>query len=71
MCVERARSRTIQTSSADQFVRGAHHHRCAREGVNGVHNALCQRKLQGTTPKFQVLPQSRKSLLDTLSTVTR
>jgi hypothetical protein len=36
MCVKQACSRTIQTSGADRFVRGAHHRRCAREGLTAV-----------------------------------
>jgi hypothetical protein len=39
-------SRTIQTSSADRFVRGAHHRRCAREGLTGFMMPYVQGKLQ-------------------------
>ena len=46
MYVKQACSRTIQTSGADRFVRGAHHRRCAREGLIGGYDALWQRKLQ-------------------------
>src|SRR6185503_9772283 len=31
--LKQACSRTIQTSGANRFVRGAHHRRCAREGL--------------------------------------
>ena len=31
--LQQACSRTIQTSGANRFVRGAHHRRCAREGL--------------------------------------
>src|SRR4029078_32173 len=39
-CVKQTCSRTIQTSGADCFVRGAHHRRCAREGLTGAYDAL-------------------------------
>ncbi len=39
--VKQACSRTIQTSGANRFVRGAHHRRCAREGLTGGYDALC------------------------------
>ena len=50
MCVKQACSRTIQTSGANRFVRGAHHRRCAREGLIGVYDALSTVKLQGSVP---------------------
>jgi hypothetical protein len=54
MCVKQTCSRTIQTSSADHFVRGAHHRRCAREGLTGFMMPHAQGKLQanrtGGTP---------------------
>jgi hypothetical protein len=31
--VKQANSRTSKNASADRFVRGAHHRRCAREGL--------------------------------------
>ena len=40
-CVKQTCSRTIQTSGADCFVRGAHHRRCAREGLTGAYDASC------------------------------
>ena len=46
MCVKQACSRTIQTSGADRFVRGAHHRRCAREGLTGFMMPYVRGKLQ-------------------------
>ena len=51
MCVKQACSRTIQTSGADRFVRGAHHRRCAREGLTGFMMPHVQVKLQGAAPQ--------------------
>jgi hypothetical protein len=46
MYVKQTCSRTIQTSSADRFVRGAHHRRCAREGLTWLMMPYAQCKLQ-------------------------
>ncbi len=44
--VKQASSRTIQTSGASRFVRGAHHRRCARVGLTKRYDALAGPKLQ-------------------------
>src|SRR5215510_10924918 len=57
--VKQACSRTIQTSSADRFVRGAHHRRCAREGLIEAYDALCTRPVAsslGSIPLDQGIP---------------
>src|SRR6185295_10990141 len=33
----------LPNASADRFMRGAHHRRCAREGLTGAYDALCRR----------------------------
>ena len=44
--MKQACSRTIQTSGANRFVRGAHHRRCAREGLTGAYNAQFEPQVQ-------------------------
>jgi len=44
--VKQACSRTIQTSGANRFVRGAHHRRCAREGLTEPYNAQSEPQVQ-------------------------
>jgi len=58
MC-ETACSRTIQTSGADHLVRGAHHRRCAREGLTGFMMPYLGGKLQGAGAKAAVLDHFR------------
>jgi len=48
--LKQACSRTIQTSGADHFLRGAHHRRCAREGLTGLMMPYKQGPLQLTGP---------------------
>jgi urease beta subunit len=55
MCVKQTCSRTIQTSSAYHFVRGAHHRRCAREGLTGFMMPYAQGKLQAHWPGYSAI----------------
>ena len=48
--VKQACSRTIQTSGAIGFGRGAHHRRCAREGLTGPMMPRKRPKLQAAGP---------------------
>ena len=46
MCVKQPALEPSKTSSANHFVRGAHHRRCAREGLTGHMMPYVQGKLQ-------------------------
>ncbi len=46
MCENKPALEPSKTSSADHFVRGAHHRRCAREGLTGFMMPYAQGKLQ-------------------------
>src|SRR5260370_13424673 len=63
-------SRTIQNASANRFVRGAHHRRCAREGLTVSHYGLLRGKSQGEMADLTPIADYAELFSDLTSTAS-